>query len=230
MAILCDGVKPAYRTRLQRGLDTVRERVRERRQRIPAGLQTRLRAFLESPHPQVRLFVDGGERGFWACSTGYCMWIRPRCFTPWAVTGSSRLPAVLFHELVHVAGGSELDAEALENALFTPKEGAVAPTAADWADFAARDYRGEWLSLNRRTGIVRDARRRVVCRFPRDAAPPRAEEGLMAEPKKVAKQEKLGVRITVEFTGHLKKADLDMFTKSLGSVLHVHMENGGNGN
>jgi hypothetical protein len=54
---------------------------------------------------------------------------------------------VLFHELVHVAGGSELDAEAFENLLFTVEEGAVPPTGDDWASFTAHKGVGQWVKL-----------------------------------------------------------------------------------
>ena len=52
--------------------------------------------------------------------------------------------------------------------------------------------------------------------------------------KKVALMEKrekqLGVRVVVEFTGHLDKPKLERFTQMLSSVLVEHMENGGGGN
>ncbi len=229
VAIFYEDVAAHYRERLHRGLQLVQERVRERRGSLPRKLQSRLTAFLGAHGPEIRIIIQRGDPGYWACSMGYCVWIRPRCFARWSATDGPRLPAVLFHELVHVAGGSELDAEAFENALFTPREGAVMPTAADWTDFAAQRYRSEWLSVAPKTGVVRDGKRRVVCRFTRKRGQAYKEEA-MAETKKGAKPEKLGVEITVKFTGHLKKADLDMFTKSLGSVLNVHLENGGNGN
>lgn len=52
---------------------------------------------------------------------------------------------------------------------------------------------------------------------------------MKATSKPEAKNPKLGIRITVEFTGHLKKSEIDMFAKSLSSVLSVHVENGSNG-
>lgn len=45
-----------------------------------------------------------------------------------------RIAAVAFHEIVHAAGGTELDAEALENHFFAGA-GATAPTAGDWPLF-----------------------------------------------------------------------------------------------
>jgi len=85
--------------------------------------------------------------GRWACSSGYCIWIHRRTFRPSPGAPRSRLPAVLFHELVHVAGGSELDAEAFENLLFTTAEGAVPPTSDDWSSFTASQGVGQWVKL-----------------------------------------------------------------------------------
>ena len=53
-----------------------------------------------------------------------------------AVTCHPRRPAVLGHELVHVAHGTELDAEIVENYVFDPSEGATPPTAGDYEKFA----------------------------------------------------------------------------------------------
>jgi len=44
-------------------------------------------------------------------------------------------PAVLFHELIHYCGGTELDAEAFENSCFTKEECAAPPGAEDFKDF-----------------------------------------------------------------------------------------------
>ena len=45
---------------------------------------------------------------------------------------SYRKPATVCHELVHVAGGNERDAETIENQLYTRKEGASPPTMCDF--------------------------------------------------------------------------------------------------
>ena len=42
--------------------------------------------------------------------------------------------------------------------------------------------------------------------------------------------QRLGVRIVVEFTGKLNRKDALRFTSELGSVLQNRMENGGGGN
>jgi hypothetical protein len=54
----------------------------------------------------------------------------------------------------------------------------------------------------------------------------------MAEGKVVrrgSKQEKLGVKIVLEITGHMQRGEVDQFMASLSSVVNNHLENGGNG-
>jgi hypothetical protein len=43
------------------------------------------------------------------------------------------------------------------------------------------------------------------------------------------KKEKLGVKITVELTGHMPRTEVDQFMAALTSVVNNHFENGGNG-
>ncbi|HSD51654.1 MAG TPA: hypothetical protein VLG48_09620 [Candidatus Methylomirabilis sp.] len=50
----------------------------------------------------------------------------------------------------------------------------------------------------------------------------------MARPQKT-KKEKLGVKIVVEITGHMQRAEVNQFMASLSSVVNNHVENGGNG-
>lgn len=54
----------------------------------------------------------------------------------------NRLTAVLFHEMIHAGGGTELDAEALENHFFAGA-GASAPSGSDWSKF--RSDRGNFI-------------------------------------------------------------------------------------
>jgi hypothetical protein len=76
------------------------------------------------------------------------------------------LTAVLFHELTHVAGGGELDAEVFENLLFRKDEGATPPTVADCKEF--QKNKGLWVSLDLGTGIVTDNEsKRALCRIDR---------------------------------------------------------------
>jgi len=42
-------------------------------------------------------------------------------------------------------------------------------------------------------------------------------------------KEKLGVRIVVEITGHMRKGDVQEFMAQLSTVVKNNVENGGNG-
>jgi len=65
-----------------------------------------------------------------------------------------RLPAILFHELVHTCGGNEVDAETFENCVFGG-EGATLPDMKDLKErFSEVDFKGRWVEMNRRTGKV----------------------------------------------------------------------------
>jgi hypothetical protein len=52
--------------------------------------------------------------------------------------------ATFFHELIHVCGGKEIDAEAFENHLFKRKDGVRRPEGDDWNKFVSdtRDWNG----------------------------------------------------------------------------------------
>jgi hypothetical protein len=50
-----------------------------------------------------------------------------------------------------------------------------------------------------------------------------------AAEKPKRKSNQLGVRITVEFTGHIDKSRLEKFTSGLRSLVQSDVENGGNG-
>jgi hypothetical protein len=80
--------------------------------------------------------------------------------------GHPRLPAVLFHELIHIARGWELDAEAFENAWFSPTEGARPPTRNDWRLFKQQDYQGWWVHIDPQTRRVTDYADRSILTFP----------------------------------------------------------------
>jgi hypothetical protein len=61
---------------------------------------------------------------------------------------SIRMPALLFHELVHSCGGNEFDAEVYENFLFTSNEGATKPDPYDdRRKFEREGYRGIYAYL-----------------------------------------------------------------------------------
>lgn len=62
-----------------------------------------------------------------------------------------RITAVVFHEMVHAAGGTELDSEALENHFFA-SGGATTPTSGDWPKF--HDDEGEFVIWDEDSGEV----------------------------------------------------------------------------
>ena len=65
------------------------------------------------PLTSSRSYTIAGDG--WAELVASCVWLRPRAFGANPSTSSARLTAVLFHELIHLAGGLELDAEFFEN-------------------------------------------------------------------------------------------------------------------
>ena len=140
-----------YRAELERSVGLIRDRVTRDANRLPRDLFDQLVEFLdgEKRDSTVYLSVDPRpEKEGWGYTSGYCIWIRPRSFAPQDPNGTARLTPVLFHELVHAAGGWELDAEFFENCLFTPQEGATPPDDKDWEKFAATNYEGWWLYLD----------------------------------------------------------------------------------
>jgi len=91
------------------------------------------------------------------CSTSSCATLEGQTrrgeakvtlFCPASQT-QNRLNAVLFHEMIHAAGGTELDAEALENHCYAGA-GANAPTLDDWAKFEGDG--GEFVIWDSATG------------------------------------------------------------------------------
>ncbi len=70
--------------------------------------------------------------------------------------GQNRANAVLLHEMVHAAGGTELDAEAFENNCYGGR-GATSPTADDFPKF--RSDGGTWTIWDESTGQVFTKRR-----------------------------------------------------------------------
>lgn len=165
MAIVYPDVPARYHAQLAESLALIRARVA--RAPLPRDLRATLLRFLSPTRkPAVQLFLaTRATQGRWGCSSGYCIWLHPRTFRPSPGAPHSRLTAVLFHELVHVAGGNELDAEAFENLVFNAEEGAVPPTADDWSKFAAHQGVGQWVKLAGR----QPAARRTVVRLPETA-------------------------------------------------------------
>ena len=72
--------------------------------------------------------------------------------TPAAFSSTvSRFEAIVFHELIHHCGGTELDAEAFENHCYA-SGGRTAPTSSDFPDF--RNDGGNFVTWNPTTGQV----------------------------------------------------------------------------
>lgn len=171
MAIRLRGFSGKDERALERSLSRIRECLKDPPRPIPRDLRAGLQDLVSRSGPTVTL-AFGGKRG--ACrdmvgrTAGYRVLLCQKAFS--AVSGNrSRLTAILFHELVHVVRGKELDAEAFENALFA-QEGARPPTREDWAGFEEHRYRGWWVRVNPRTRRVTDYSDRVILTFPRPTA------------------------------------------------------------
>jgi len=171
MAIRLRGFSGKDERALERSLSRIRECLKDPPCPMPHDLRAGLRDLVSRSGPAVTL-AFGGKKG--ACrdmvgrTAGYRVLLCHKAFS--AVSGNrSRLTAILFHELVHVVRGKELDAEAFENALFA-KEGARPPTREDWASFKEDRYRGWWVRVDRRTRRVTDYSDRLIMAFPAPTA------------------------------------------------------------
>jgi len=157
---------------LDRSFSLIRERLRHPPCPIPKDLREALRDIVSHARPVVTLAFGGKKGACWDMvgrTAGYRVQLCQKAFS--AASGKQpRLTAILFHELVHVARGKELDAEAFENALFR-NEGARPPTWEDWAAFTEDAYRGWWVQLDPRTRRVTDYSDRLILTFP----PPKAD-------------------------------------------------------
>ncbi len=156
-------------------LDIIRNRLLHPPGPMPGDLRTALQHILSSQHrPTVKLVYGGGKavcRGRYARSAGYRILLCDKTLRPEPDTGRPRLSAVLFHELIHIARGEELDAEAFENAWFTHDEGARQPTLDDWATFKEDHYEGWWVRLDYPTRQVFDYADRPIITFNAPLAP-----------------------------------------------------------
>ncbi len=97
------------------------------------------------------------DRVVWKCGTlgdsivaqtsGNEITLTPTAFASTA----SRFEAIVFHEIIHSCGGTELDSEAFENHCYRGN-GATAPTSNDFPKF--RDDGGSFVNWNGSTGAV----------------------------------------------------------------------------
>ena len=154
-----------------KSLSLIRQRLRHPPRPMPHDLRIALEEIVSGKRPQVTLAFGGDSeacRDLAGRTAGYRVVLCPRAFAA-GRRQRTRLTAVLFHELIHVARGKELDAEAFENAWF-PDEGAREPTRADWASFAEDGYRGWWVHLDPRSRRVSDYSDRFIITFPKPTA------------------------------------------------------------
>jgi hypothetical protein len=85
--------------------------------------------------------------GVVAQSSGNEITLTPGAFS----STSARFEAIVFHELIHHCGGTELDSEAFENHCYAGA-GATFPTSGDWPKF--RDDGGNFVNWNRTSGTL----------------------------------------------------------------------------
>ena len=157
------GFPAGLRQEIHQSLTLIRRRLAHPPAPIPRDLLDDLRAILGKPRPRVDLVYGGatdGCRMSYGRSAGYRILFCKKAFQ------EKRVAAVLFHELIHIAMGWELDAEAFENAWFSQPEGARPPSRTDWETFKDDDYRGWWVQLAPRTRRVTDYADRLILTFP----------------------------------------------------------------
>jgi len=168
MALRIQGFTSAQRRAIARGRRIIERRLARLPCPVPQDLCGELRAILFADRPVVDLVYGGdggGHRTPYARSAGYRILLYRRAMASTS-RDTSQLAPVLFHELIHIARGWELDAEAFENAWFTQAEGARPPTRDDWTLFKEQHYRGWWVCLDPRTRRVADYADRLVLTFP----------------------------------------------------------------
>ena len=172
MALRVQGFSSVQQRTLGRSRAIIERRLADLPCPVPRDLCEELQAILFAKRPLVDLAYggDGGGRPTpYARSAGYRLLLYKRAFA-FAEGGEARVAPILFHELIHIARGWELDAEAFENAWFTASEGARPPTEEDWRIFKRQDYRGWWVRVYPRTRRVTDYADRHVVTFPMQAA------------------------------------------------------------
>jgi hypothetical protein len=179
MALRVQGFTIPQRQAISRGRRIIERRLARLPCPVPRDLCEDLQAILFANRPLVDLVYGGnggGQPTPYARSAGYRILLYQRAL-PLAPSGEGRLAPILFHELIHIARGWELDAEAFENAWFTHSEGARPPTREDWTIFKTQRYRGWWVRLDPRTRRVTDYADRLIVAFPPKAVAPRDRHG-----------------------------------------------------
>lgn len=176
MALRISGFAPPGKRAVDRCLALIQERLSHPPRPMPYDLCGQLRAILLRGRPIVDL-VYGGAQGIcqepYARSAGYRLLLCASALLPEPRSGIVRLPAVLFHELIHIARGWELDAETFENAWFSREEGARPPDRNDWAIFKEDKYEGWWVRVDPHTRQVTDYADRFILTFPAPPSPRR---------------------------------------------------------
>ena len=178
MAIKYVGITRERQDQLGRSQVLVRKRISTSKDMIPKRLFSQLTELVdpEKKNAFVELSVRNQVRDLWAFSNS-TIEIDPKCFEPQKGKSPNhqdppRLTAVLLHELVHISGGDELDAEFFENRLFTLKDGARLPTPTDEEDFKEHGYKGEFVQLDPASREVRErGTQRVLGKLERQALP-----------------------------------------------------------
>lgn len=169
MALHVQGLTGAQRRVLGRSRRIIERRLARPPGPVPRDLRDELRAILSAARPRVDVAYGGdggGRRTPYASSAGYRILLYERAFA-FPPGRETSLAAIFLHEMIHIARGWELDAEAFENAWFSPSEGARRPSADDWTIFRMQDYEGWWVRLDPRSRRVTDYADRHVVTFPR---------------------------------------------------------------
>jgi hypothetical protein len=173
MVLRMSGFPSPERRALDRCLVAIRQRLEHPPGPMPHDLREQLLAILLRGRPVVDL-VYGDAQGVcqepYARSAGYRVLLCAKAFVPEPRSRIVRLPAFVFHELIHIARGWELDAETFENAWFSTEEGATPPDRNDWAGFKEDEYHGWWVRVNPRTRRVTDYADRLIVTFPPPAS------------------------------------------------------------
>ena len=277
MAIRYIGASAQQEQRLKASQQIINSCIAKNRAKIPPLLLSQLNAMLDPKNSDtvIELEVkDDAQLGFpepsqrnwahWGSGGGRYIEVNSRCFDRWTKKGTKekrppRLTAVLLHEMVHIAGGNELDAESFENLLLKPEHGAVAPSEKDEEDFKDSKFQGEYVSMDSKTREVSvfmepgSPKSKGVAWMPKlgilEAEPPtqlpppevNKERSMTSENQReqlasmniatlTKRKKQVGVRVVVEFTGYMDKARLNTFMNGIRTTLEGHVEgNGGNG-